>query len=212
MGFLYDADDDSHSGWMELSHGCGVLGAMDKYGNYGPLDSSSNQVTSAGDGDVLWVRVTCDGTSVKVNTLVNDTSTPSESDWSGCTDVALFTGLNMTGGRMGFNCGPQENLGDSVNVHSPVIDDLTIKSWNSSTSAFDKTEAVEDFAVDSSGYASNTLSSDANGNQTFDGIQAYTYDAWNRLKTVAHAYRDSGGTCLRHGQQQCRPSLIYDEL
>jgi hypothetical protein len=22
---------------------------------------------------------------------------------------------------------------------------------------------------------------------------AYTYDAWNRLKTVAHAYRDAGG-------------------
>ncbi len=209
MGFLYDADDDSHSAWLELSHGYGGLGAVDKYGNVATLDPSSNQVTSAGDGDVLWVRITCDGTSVKVNTLVNNTAAPSESDWSSCTDVALFTGLNMTGGRIGFNCGPQENLGDSVTFNSPVIDDLTIKSWNTGTSAFDKTEVVEPFTVDSSGYATNTLSSDANGNQTFDGIQAYTYDAWNRLKTVAHAYRDSGGT-LHAGQTSS--TMSYDGL
>jgi RHS repeat-associated protein len=28
---------------------------------------------------------------------------------------------------------------------------------------------------------------------TYDGTQAYTYDAWNRLVKVAHAYRDSNG-------------------
>ena len=33
---------------------------------------------------------------------------------------------------------------------------------------------------------------DRNGNLTYDGLQQYTYDAWNRMMTAAHAYSDSG--------------------
>ena len=32
---------------------------------------------------------------------------------------------------------------------------------------------------------------DAGGNMTCDGLQAYTYDAWNRLTGVARAYGDA---------------------
>ncbi len=90
-----------------------------------------------------------------------------------------------------------------------LLGNLTIKSWNSSTSAFDKTEATEDFNVDSSGYAASniTLSSDANGNQTYDGLQAYTYDAWNRLKTVAHAYGTGSSNA-----GQVSSTMSYDGL
>jgi RHS repeat-associated protein len=55
--------------------------------------------------------------------------------------------------------------------------------------------------------ASDTEASDGNGNQTYDGTQAYTYDAWNRLMTVSHAYRDASGT-LQHGQ--AFDTMAYD--
>ena len=75
-----------------------------------------------------------------------------------------------------------------------VLTHFTLKSWDVATSAFDITEADDSFGVDSNGYVDDTLANDSNGNLLYDGTQAYTYDAWNRLKTVAHAYRDSGGT------------------
>jgi len=34
----------------------------------------------------------------------------------------------------------------------------------------------------------------AAGNLTFDGRHKYTYDAWNRMRSVGHAQRDSNGT------------------
>jgi len=51
--------------------------------------------------------------------------------------------------------------------------------------------------VDGSGYASETPTYDYNGNLTYDGVQQYTYDAWNRLVGLPTPYRDSGVT---HGQ------------
>ncbi len=74
------------------------------------------------------------------------------------------------------------------------VDELTIKSWDTATSAFDITEHYDNFTVDGSGYASETPRTDNNGNLTYDGVQQYAYDAWNRLVGIAHAYRDSGGT------------------
>ena len=49
---------------------------------------------------------------------------------------------------------------------------------------------MEDFTIDGSGYTTDTLAYDSNGNLTYDGTQCYTYDAWNRQMTVAHGYRD----------------------
>ncbi|MGA2582256.1 MAG: hypothetical protein ABSG31_03170 [Tepidisphaeraceae bacterium] len=69
---------------------------------------------------------------------------------------------------------------------------LTVQSYNSSTSSWGN-ELVDTFGLDSGGYAEDTPTNDNNGNLTYDGTQAYTYDAWNRMKTVAHAYRDTGG-------------------
>lgn len=36
------------------------------------------------------------------------------------------------------------------------------------------------------------------GNLTYDGTQQYTYDAWNRMTKVAHAYRDGSGVHAGH--------------
>jgi hypothetical protein len=43
-------------------------------------------------------------------------------------------------------------------------------------------------------YVSDTLTHDSAGNLTFDGVQKYTYDVWNRQIKVYKAYRNSGGT------------------
>jgi|GEM_PF-3470784 len=47
-----------------------------------------------------------------------------------------------------------------------------------------------------SGYAEETIDHDRNGNLIYDGVQKYTFDAWNRLRAIAHAYR-SGGTVVQ---------------
>jgi RHS repeat-associated protein len=47
--------------------------------------------------------------------------------------------------------------------------------------------------------SANDPAYDRNGNLTFDGSQKYTYDAWNRMVKVAHAYRD-GSNNVQAGQ------------
>ena len=41
--------------------------------------------------------------------------------------------------------------------------------------------------------AASSPTYDVAGNLTYDGLQCYTYDAWNRLATMAHGYRDATG-------------------
>ncbi len=135
----------------------------------------SSNLAATSDTDVIWVRVTSDGSTVTVKRMVNPGGTPSESAWSSTADCYSSTAFGGDGGAVGLW---------PAGVGS--VDDLTIKSYNSSTSSFDTTELQEHFTVDSSGYASDTLAYDANGNLTYDGTQSYTYDAWNRLMTVAH--------------------------
>ena len=60
----------------------------------------------------------------------------------------------------------------------------------SDTGAFDVTEHVETFDIDGNGRSANDPAHDLAGNMTFDGTQKFTFDAWNRLVKVAHAYRD----------------------
>src|SRR5437870_3723622 len=117
----------------------------------------------------------CVSTNVQLNA--------SDGSWSGVSDCYSSSNFSITGGMVGvmlYN-------GDAT------VDDYKLWSYNSGNSSYDILEHVDDFAIDGSGYATDTLTYDANGNLTYDGTSAYTYDAWNRMKTVAHAYRDGGG-------------------
>jgi RHS repeat-associated protein len=153
---------------------------------------------TCGMTDVMWSRVQFDGTTLKVWQIVkSDGTTPTETDWSSATQVVNTTSCRTTGGRLGF-------LDGTVGGNGSNFSNLSLKSYNGSAWV---TEATDDFAVNSStGYATSntTLSSDANGNQTYDGAQAYTYDAWNRLITVSHAY----GTGSNVGQVAV--TMAYD--
>ena len=157
--------------------------------------------------DVAWFRIQYDGTTLNVWSINNSTA-PSESAWTAIASSPCLSGTDVvrgTGGQIGFGV-----MGGQAYANS--VDDVTIKSYNESTSSFDTTELEEHFDVDGSGYASDTLAYDNNGNLTYDGSQAYTYDAWNRLKTTAHAYRaftaDGGDGNVHSGQVFC--TVSYD--
>lgn len=139
------------------------------------------------EGSVLWIRATYDGSTLTVKAQ-SSSSKPSEASWSSISAMYTATGFNGDGGMLGFS-----GAGDNS------IEDFTVNSYNTSTSSYDTTEIEDLFATDASNYVVDTLAYDDNGNLTYDGTQAYAYDAWNRLKTVAHAYRDSGNT-LHSGQ------------
>ncbi len=192
VGFVFNAQGPEDYAYLEVPHvpySTPVTGSQMAKGQLASsVSATTSNLAATSDADVIWVRVTCNGGTVSVKRLVNPGGTPTDSTWSSTAACFISSSFSGNGGRLGFwPAGPG------------AIDDLTIKSYNSSTSSFDTTELEEHFTVDSSGYASDTLTYDANGNLTYDGTQSYTYDAWNRLKTTAHAYRDSGGT-LHSGQ------------
>src|SRR5215207_5485725 len=108
---------------------------------------------------------------------------------SWASDCYSSTAFDNVGGMVGFACG--NGIGS--------VDEFKVRSWNTTTSAFDVVEHADAFTVDGSGYGSDTLTHDLAGNLTFDGSQKFTFDAWNRMKTVAHAYRDGAGS-LQTGQ------------
>jgi YD repeat-containing protein len=146
--------------------------------------------------DVLWYRVTVDGSTASVQCQVSATQ-PSDSSWSSVGVCYSSSAFQSNGGRIGFSCD-----GSSCSV-----DDLEVRSFNTATSAYDTIEQVEPFTVDSNGYSDETMQYDAAGNLSYDGVESYAYDAWNRLISVAHAYRDDSGT-LHTGQ--VFQSMTYD--
>jgi RHS repeat-associated protein len=103
----------------------------------------------------------------------------------------------MIGGMIGF--------ASRVGVGS--VDDVTIRSWNAATSAFDVVEHVDAFDIDANNRSSVDPAHDLAGNLTFDGVQKFTYDGWNRLAKVAHAYRD-GSNNVQAGQANV--TMSYD--
>ncbi|MCC6581270.1 MAG: hypothetical protein IT440_12615 [Phycisphaeraceae bacterium] len=73
-------------------------------------------------------------------------------------------------------------------AHSDVLHSRTILGavfiplhCRSRNRAPNSLEHVECFTVDSTGHAPDNLTCDAAGNLTYDGLYAYSYDAWNRL-------------------------------
>jgi hypothetical protein len=140
----------------------------------------------------LWVQVQFDGTTLSVKELAGS-SAPTSSAWSSAGVCYSSTAFSNTGGMIGFKA---HEAYPSADIE---ISQITVNSYDTATSAFDITEHFDNFSVNSStGVATNTLASDSNGNQTYDGTNIYTYDAWNRLMSVSHGYRDASNN-LQHG-------------
>ncbi len=193
MGLIFDAVDRGNYDYLFLAHD-GTLNNPVGYtvaANGAPAAVSGTNpanIPTCANSDTLWLRVQNDGTTVTVK-AVNAATAPSESTWTSTTACYSSTAFSNVGGLIGINC----------SQGSGYVNNFTLKSWDTATSAFDISEHWDNFALDGSGYADETPTYDPNGNLTYDGVQQYTYDAWNRLVGIAHAYRDSGGT-LQHGQ------------
>ena len=76
-----------------------------------------------------------------------------------------------------------ESASPGGDVH---VDDLTVWYWDGGDWAVACREA---FNV-TDGQAQEALLHDPAGNLTYDGRFHYTYDAWNRLAAIRHAFRD----------------------
>ena len=113
----------------------------------------------------LWVRVTCDGDCV----TVKEASTEAGLDTAA--DCYSSTNFNMAGGTIGF----------MVDMGEPacLVDDLTVKSWDGSGWAIAARDTF-DISWDANTwyYTFDQPTHDAAGNLTYDGLYAYSYDAW----------------------------------
>jgi RHS repeat-associated protein len=184
LNFLFDNQDQRGFNSISLQGDNSIVGIY-AYSQGNPLTPSSETttITNISAGDIVWMRVECDGTNVTLKRIKSSTA-PSETDWTNATDTHTWNNFNLPGGMFGFADG----------FGTTSVDNLTIKSDPDNNGTFDTTELVDTFTLDSSGYDSGSNPAyDNNGNMTYDGTQAYTYDAWNRLVKVAHAYRDSNG-------------------
>ncbi len=181
--FVFDAKDDYNWKSIELDNlGADQLGhQMINGGGLDYVDGTNDYDNVPSVGGSVWVRVTSDGSTLTVREAATqgglDTVDP-------CYTSTHFL---LSGGQIGF-----------ADFDGGEVSDVTIKSYSTTTTSFSVTETVENFALDSSFNGVDTLAYDNNGNLTYDGLQSYTYDAWNQVKTVAHAYTVSGGT-PQHG-------------
>jgi len=196
VGLSFNGTDLMHYSTMWI--GLNTTPIASQY--YGWGNSPSFTMTGS---QVLWTRVQYDGTTLTAWQLAENPGTvPSASAWAAVASSPVLSTTAYSGGSGGLI-----GLQPTVGGYAGLVTRFTLNTWDSATSAYDITAADESFGVDSSGYADDTLTNDQNGNLTYDGVQVYTYDAWNRLKTVAHGYRDSSGT-LHSGQVSS--TMSYD--
>jgi RHS repeat-associated protein len=159
------------------------------YSYTGGATTTLANVPTMTNTSLQWCNITFDGTTLTVK-LQGGTSEPAFSSWASVGTCYSNTNFPSNGGLIGFG---------TFNAY-PSISAIKVRSYDTATSAFDILEHVETGALDTSGFTTgDTLTNDSNGNLTFDGTATYTYDAWNRLKSIAHAYRDGSGT-LSSGQ------------
>jgi RHS repeat-associated protein len=136
--------------------------------------------SQSGQGNPWYVRVTQTNTTLTVKYVLTGTA-PSEATWSS-TNACYSSTAFRTGGMIGF-------LAPAMISY---INDLTVKSDPGNTGSYTVTEHCDAFGIDANGYATDTFTYDAAGNLTYDDCYKYSYDAWNRLRTVTRAYRSGG--------------------
>jgi hypothetical protein len=144
VDFVFGATDANNYRTVQLPHRNGTASADLPWGKGtkdGALLVVSGTQTAANKPaltatDVLWYRVTVDGSTVSVRCQVSATE-PSDSIWSSVGACYSSSAFQSNGGRIGFSCD-----GSSCSV-----DDLEVRSFNTATSAYDTIEQVEPFTV-----------------------------------------------------------------
>jgi len=196
LRFYFNAQDQDNASQLRLFSSGVLYGYAMSHGRPG-IWEGWGMMSAWSAGTRAWFRISNDGTTVTAQQILS-AATPSDTDWSNTTPFFSSTAFNNTGGLLGIG-------GWGAAAH---MSNLTVRSADGQGN-FTITEAVDPLTVDNTGYAADSFTYDNNGNLTYDGLQQYTYDAWNRLSTVAHAYRDSNGA-VQAGQVSA--TYRYDAL
>ncbi len=164
---------------------------------------------SVDHSQTTWFRITCDGESVCVYA---QTSSTQPIVWDRTRHLVFLSSVSgKVGGMIGF--ARDVPSGQGIAVQGDIaIDNLTLQADRvpeDGDGLFETTEHIERFTVDDDGYGQDTLVHDAAGNLVYDGLYAYTYDAWNRLTAVTKAFRDTHGQ-IQHGSTVA--VMAYDGL
>ena len=150
----------------------------------GGNDTSASGTTSPlSAGSDFWFRLEFDGTTLTLKGK-QGTSAPDESTWSSLGTLYSSTDFDFDGGYIGFLTG--------------TVDTITIETDRDNNGSYETVEHIDHLTLDGSGFADSEPTHDPAGNLTYDGVHAFTYDAWNRLVKVTKAYRDpsSGNVTL----------------
>ncbi len=129
--------------------------------------------------DTVWAQVYWDGNNITVKEIQNNSSEPTDNDWSNASVALTTSSFRNDGGYIGFNRGS-----------GMKIDKLTVKQKVNGNWV---TELRDDFTI-ASGFGQETLTYDPAGNMTYDGMFKFSYDAWNRMVGVKRAWRDYNGS------------------
>jgi RHS repeat-associated protein len=210
--FIFNATDQDDYDFVQIYHSTAAL-APKGYevidGSYGSLvtpDSGASTMPtfdSSNRQTKMYVRVIYDGTSLRVFAAYDGAAL--DSAVSAGTYVYKSTSFDMAGGMVGF----------ASYAGMPRVDDLTLKADRNENGSVDanETEYVDDFDyLDASGYATDELKYDPAGNLEYDGRHKFTYDAWNRLVKVEHAYRDDTAGSIGYSTGSTIATMQYDGL
>jgi len=129
-----------------------------------------------------WVRVTSDGTTVAVKLIVNQQHAHRYrlvQRRYGLVQLQLQSQRRHDGLSFSYR-----------DITDAEIDDLTIKSDTDANGSYETTEHIDRFTADASGFVPQGPEYDLAGNLTYDGVYAYSYDAWNRLVKVSKAFKE----------------------
>jgi hypothetical protein len=194
MQAFFNGQDQDTADSVIIFHGDTPLAPQ---GSSGGGTGTVGNVPALTSTSIMWCNLTFDGTTLSVKAQAGATE-PAFSSWASVSACYTNTSFSNVGGMLGF----------AGYADYPSVGAIKVRSYDTATSAFDILEHVETGALDTSGFTTgDTLTNDSNGNLTFDGTAVYTYDAWNRLKSIAHAYRDGSGT-LYSGQTS--ETMSYD--
>ena len=127
------------------------------------------------------MRITSDGTTDKV---LEQAGASAPTSWDESTQkVWDSSNFDEPGGSIGFG---------QAHFNSPAeIDDLTVEADRNHDGQYNTVETIDHFTLDFNGYAPQGITHDAAGNLTYDGVEQYACDAWNRLVKVTKVYREA---------------------
>ncbi len=216
--FAFNATDQGDYDEIKLplmASGASLPSALEfingRVGNAPPSggQSTPQAMPTVSSSEYLWCRIIADDdTGGNLQLRVFCASTPSSSEneptWntSDTSSQLVYkaddTVFDYSGGLLGFSRGT-----------TVYIDHVTVRFDTDDDGDIDGIVYEEEFDLSGDYAGGENLEHDAAGNITYDGLYAYTYDAWNRQVMTRRAYRDDSGTIQAHYTVQ---ENVYDGL